>query len=73
MLTLRPADLNALMRGLETTIRPMLGRIWLDLALAPDPLPTLTDRDQLEEGILSLVRAACEGDDARRAAYSADR
>ncbi len=60
LLTLRPVDLNHIVSGLEQTIRAMLGRVSLEINLAPGLATTKADQDQIEEAILALVRNALD-------------
>lgn len=60
LLTLRRVDLNAVVSGLEPTLRAMLGRIPLELDLDPGLASTQADQDHLEEAILVLVRNALD-------------
>ena len=48
-------DLNAVVKGIESLIHPLIGEtIHLDVRLSPEPCPLLADRTQLEQALLNL-------------------
>ncbi|URX62314.1 PAS domain-containing protein [Luteibacter anthropi] len=55
-LSLSDVDTNALVRGLDLLLRPLLGeRLSLNLRMQPDLWRTLSDASQLESAILNLA------------------